>query len=88
MRAEVDLADVVVLENSGVSRIRSVVSRAMVQRAAGRKSQTSIQTIFLDQLPRTILQFLTVREKQDVNSGLVPMSFNIECLQLGLLLSY
>lgn len=73
MRAEVDLADVVVLENGGVSRVRSVVSRAVVQRAAGRKSQTSIQTIFLNQLPRTILQFLTVREKQDVNSGLEPI---------------
>lgn len=63
VRAEVDLADIVVLENGRVSCVRSVVSGAVVQRAAGRKSQTSVQTIFLDQLPRAIFQFFTSREK-------------------------
>lgn len=63
MRAEVDLADVVVLEDGGVSCVGSVVSGAVVQRAAGGKSQTSVQTVFLDQLSGTVLQLLTVKDK-------------------------
>lgn len=62
MCAEVDLADVIVLEDGGISSVRSVVSGTVVQRAAGGKSQTSVQTVFLDQFPGTILQFLTVRD--------------------------
>lgn len=61
--AEVDLADVIVLEDGGISSVRSVVSGTVVQRAAGGKRQTGVQTVFLDQFPGTVLQFLTVGDK-------------------------
>lgn len=57
--SEVDLADVVVLQHGGVSGVRGVVSRTVVQRAAGGEGQACIQTILLDQLPGTVLQPLT-----------------------------
>ena len=56
MRAEVDLADVVVLQDGGVSGVGSVVGSTMVQGAAGGESQAGVQPVLLDQLTRTVLQ--------------------------------
>ena len=56
MCAEVDLADVVVLQDSGVSGVGSVVGSTMVQGAAGGEGQAGIQSVLLDQLTRTVLQ--------------------------------
>lgn len=58
MRAEVDLADVVVLQDGGVSGVGSVVGSTMVQGAAGGESQAGVQLVLLYQLARTVLQSL------------------------------
>lgn len=55
MRAEVDLADVIVLQHGGVSSVGSVVGSAVIQRAAGGESQAGIQPVLLYQLPGTVL---------------------------------
>lgn len=56
VRAEVDLADVVVLQDGGVSGVGSVVGSTMVQGAAGGEGQAGVQPVLLDQLTRTVLQ--------------------------------
>lgn len=48
VRAEVYLADVVVLQDCGVTSIRGVVGSNMVDRAASGECQASLQTILLD----------------------------------------
>lgn len=63
VRAEVNLADVVVLQDSGVSGVGSVVGSTMVQGAAGGEGQAGIQPVLLYQLTRTVLQPLTRGEK-------------------------
>lgn len=55
MCAEVDLADVVVLQHGGVSGVGSVVGSAVIQRAAGGEGQAGVQPVLLYQLPRTVL---------------------------------
>lgn len=57
--AEVDLADVVVLQDGGISGVGSVVGSAMVQGAAGGEGQAGVQPVLLYQLTRTVLQPLT-----------------------------
>lgn len=64
MRAEVDLADVIVLQDGGVSGIGSVVGGAVVEGAAGGEGQAGIQSVLLYQLPGTVLQPLTGGEKR------------------------
>ncbi len=59
VRAEVDLADVVVLQDGGVSGVGSVVGSTMVQGAAGGEGQAGVQPVLLYQLTRTVLQSLT-----------------------------
>lgn len=61
MRAEVDLADVVVLQHGGVSGVGSVVSGAVVEGAAGGEGQAGVQSVLLDQLPGAFLQPLAGR---------------------------
>lgn len=57
--AEVDLADIIVLQDSGISGIGSVVGSTMVQGAASREGQAGVQPVLLYQLTRTVLQSLT-----------------------------
>lgn len=59
VRAKVDLADVVVLQDGGVSGIRSVVGSTMVQGAAGGEGQAGVQPVLFYQFTGTILQTLT-----------------------------
>lgn len=59
VRAEVDLADVVVLQDCGVSGVGSVVGSTMVQGAAGREGQAGVQLVLLYQFTRAVLQSLT-----------------------------
>ena len=61
VRAEVYLADIIVLQDSGVSCVGGVMGRTMVQRTARREGQACIQSAFLDQLARTVLQPLTLQ---------------------------
>lgn len=56
--AEVDLADVVVLQDGGVSGVGGVVGGAVVQGTAGGEGQAGVQPVLLDQLTGTILQTL------------------------------
>lgn len=56
MRAEVDLADVVVLQDGGVSGVGSVVGSTMVEGAAGGEGQAGVQAVLLDQLAGAVLQ--------------------------------
>lgn len=58
MCAEVDLADVVVLQDGGVSGVGGVVGGAVVQGAAGGEGQAGVQPVLLDQLTGAILQTL------------------------------
>lgn len=61
MRAEVDLADVVVLQHSGVAGVGGVVSGAVVEGAAGGEGQAGVESVLLDQLPGAFLQPLAVQ---------------------------
>lgn len=56
MCAEVDLADVVVLQDGGVTGVGSVVGSAVVQGAAGGEGQAGVQPVLLYQLTRAVLQ--------------------------------
>lgn len=56
--AEVDLADVVVLQDGGVPGVGSVVGSTMVEGAAGGEGQAGVQPVLLYQLPGAILQTL------------------------------
>ena len=58
MRAEVDLAHVVVLQHGGVSGVGRVVGGAVVQGAAGGEGQAGVQAALVDQLPGAVLQAL------------------------------
>lgn len=58
MRAEVDLADVVVLQHGGVPGVGGVVGGAVVERAAGGEGQAGVQAVLLYQLARAVLQSL------------------------------
>jgi len=58
VRAEVDLADVIVLQDGGVSGVGGVVGCTMVQGAAGGEGQAGVQPVLLYQLTGTILQTL------------------------------
>lgn len=62
MRAEVNLADVVVLQHSRISGVGSVVSGAVVEGAAGGEGQAGVESVLLDQLTGTILQPLTEQD--------------------------
>lgn len=64
VRAEVDLADVIILQHSGVSGIGSVVGGAVVEGTAGGEGQAGIQSILLYQLTGAVLQPLTGGEKR------------------------
>lgn len=64
MSAKVDLADVVVLEDSGVSSIGSVVSSTVVQGAAGGEGQAGVQPVLLYQLTRAVLQPLANQNRE------------------------
>lgn len=64
MCAKVYLADVVVLQDGGVSGIGSVVSSTVVQGASGGESQAGVQPVLLYQLTRTVLQPLAAEGKQ------------------------
>lgn len=63
VRAEVNLADVVVLQHRGVSSVGSVVSGAVVEGAAGGEGQAGVESVLLDQLTGAFLQSLTGRER-------------------------
>lgn len=60
--AEINLAHVVVLEDSRVSSVWCVVSSTVIQWAPGRKRQPCVQTVFFDQLPTAVLQPLAEPE--------------------------
>lgn len=62
--AKVDLAHVVILQHGGVSSVGCVMSSAVIERAAGGKSQTCFQSILLNQPPAALLQLLTESERQ------------------------
>lgn len=62
VRAEVNLADVVVLQHGGVSGVGSVVSGAVIEGAASGEGQAGVESVFLDQLTRAILQPLTEQD--------------------------
>lgn len=64
VRAEVDLADVVVLQDGGVSGVGSVVGSTMVQGAAGGEGQAGVQLVLLYRLTRTVLQPLAGRRNK------------------------
>lgn len=68
MCAKVDLADIIVLQDSSVSGIGSVVGSTMVQGAASREGQAGVQPILLYQLTRTVLQPLTGGERLLINT--------------------
>lgn len=55
VRAEVNLADVVVLQHSGVSGIGSVVSGAVVEGASSGESQAGVESVLLDQFTGAFL---------------------------------
>lgn len=61
VRAKVNFADIVVLKHCGVAGVGSVVSSTVVERATRGEGQSSIETIFLNQLPGAVLQLLTAR---------------------------
>lgn len=63
VRAEVNLADVVVLQDGGVSGVGSVVGSTMVQGAASGEGQAGAQPILLYQLARAVLQPLAGQRK-------------------------
>lgn len=63
MCAEVDLADVVVLQDGGVSGVGSVVGSAVVQGAAGGEGQAGVQPVLLYQLTGAVLQPLAGGEE-------------------------
>ncbi len=65
VRAKVNLADIVVLQDSGVSGVGSVVGSTMVQGAAGGEGQACVQLVLLYQLTRTVLQPLTAGAMRD-----------------------
>lgn len=56
MRAEVDLADVVVLQDGGVPGVGSVVGGTMIEGAAGGKRQAGVEFVLFDQFTGTVLQ--------------------------------
>lgn len=58
MCAKINLADVVVLQDGGVSGVGSVMGSTMVQGTAGREGEPSVEPVFLNQLPGTIFQTL------------------------------
>ena len=62
MSAEVNLADVVVLQHGGVSGVGGVVGRAVVERAACGEGKTRVQPVLLNELPRTAFQPLAERD--------------------------
>lgn len=68
MRAEVNLADVVVLQDSGVSGVGSVVGSTVVQGAAGGEGQAGVQPVLLYQLTRAVLQPLA-DERRGMGDG-------------------
>lgn len=65
VRPKVDLTDVIVAQNGGVSCVWGVVSSTVVDGTASRKSQPGPQPVFFDQPPGAILQFLTDRKTKD-----------------------
>lgn len=67
MRPEVDFADVVVAQHSGISSVGCVVSCAVVDRAAGGKGQTRTQSVLLDELSGTVFQPLTGSNKEIIS---------------------
>lgn len=58
MSAEVNLADVVILQDGGVPGVGSVVGSTVVEGAAGGEGQAGVQPVLLYQLSGTILQTL------------------------------
>lgn len=69
VRAEVDLADVVVLQDGGVSRVGGVVGCTVVEGAAGGEGQSSVQPVLLYQLTGAILQALAGRRSKTLKPG-------------------
>lgn len=59
MCAEVDFADVIKAQYSGVACVWGVVSSTVVNGAAGGECQARMQPIFLDESPGAVLQLLT-----------------------------
>lgn len=64
MCAKVDLADVVVAQHGRVSGVGGVVGSAVVDGAAGRKSQAGTQPVLLDEPPGAILQLLAATNRK------------------------
>lgn len=69
MRAEVNLADVVILQHGGISSVGSVVSGAVVEGAAGGEGQASVESVLLDQLTGAFFQPLTGQEGEREREG-------------------
>lgn len=63
MCAEVDLADIVVLQDGGISGVGGVVGSAVVQGAAGGEGQAGVQPVLLYQLTGAVLQPLAGGEE-------------------------
>lgn len=57
--SEVDLADVVVAQHSGVSCVWRVVGSTVVDGAASGKGQAGLEPILFDEPPGAVLQLLT-----------------------------
>lgn len=62
VRPEVNLADIIILQNGGISSVGSVVSGAVVEGTAGREGQASVESVLLDQLTGAFFQPLTGQE--------------------------
>ena len=59
MRSKVDLHDVILFENGGITIVWSVMCSAMVQWNASRKCRSSLQTFLFYQLSWNSLQSLS-----------------------------
>lgn len=59
MSSKVNLADVVVAQHRGVSRVGGVVGSAVVDGAAGGKGQAGLEPVLFDEPPGAVLQLLT-----------------------------
>lgn len=63
--SEVNLADVVVAQHSGVSCVWRVVGSTVVDGAASGKGQAGLEPILFDELPGAVLQLLTAENGQE-----------------------
>lgn len=62
---EVDLADVVVAQHGGVSRVWRVMGSTVVDGAAGGEGQAGLEPILLDEPAGAVLQLLTAENRQE-----------------------